>query len=369
MATDSILSSLELRESIEVELLAAVDKLRSVHRRGTADDWRGLTRDLNESKKRHVAAEVGLAAKDEAALQLRDRISALESANAAQLVDVLRLREERAKQVVAELNKDTDDADALREALRQREARVELLEVQVKVTEERCRESNVERDSFQDKWCFAKQDLELLRQKLEATESALEKRVRESESKERLLTAEVKEAVEYKSHLMGRLGTMEDEQAELNGQLLKVQGEFHRSQGNLSTAQESGKATSSETDRLLGCVQEKDQLLRLQEETLRGERAERERVERERERDSKKYLLENASFKDKVEQQTTALHSQQQLLDNMERERGELYNRLRDKAEAFETLRVQTREEQAEALVRERSLEDNIRVRRKNPPP
>ena len=242
--------------------------------------------------------------------------------------------------MVEELTRDTgDDVDHLKEQLRQKEGRLETAQAQARVLEERLREAGRDRDNFQDQNCFLKQDLELCRQKLDSVESRQGKKVQELEGRIEELDRDLKDALEYKRVTQERIVTTEDELAELGAKLFKANGAVARYETDLGLARGQRDTAGTEMEQLRRHLDEVTKGKRELEEELRSVRSERERLSRETGQASKKQQLERAGQTEQVIRLQTAVAAQQQQLEALERERAELYGRLREKSEAFEKQR------------------------------
>ena len=221
-STGSLLRSLELRFQMEGELLHVVDKLRSLHDKHTVDEFHRKIHELEKFKLTvHSMREKLDEYEAKNAGNLR-KIADLEQDKAAQLVEIMKLREKALNSSQAdqeertELLKEKDEEiQALNEHLRSLEVNLSQAKTHVKEYRERCEKAEVQMHRAIDG--------------MKTLEASVKLNQDKSAGHVQKIESQLADAEEYRSTVNFRLTEMEDEVSSLNSTILKLKGELNRS--------------------------------------------------------------------------------------------------------------------------------------------
>ena len=221
-STGSLLRSLELRFQMESELLHVVDKLRSLHDKHNVDEFHRKIHELEKYKLTvHSMREKLDEYEAKNAGNLR-KIADLEQDKAAQLVEIMKLREKALNSSQAdqeervELLKEKDEEiEGLNEHLRSLEVNLSQAKTHVKEYRERCEKAEVQMHRAIDGMKTLEASVKLNQDKNAGHIQKIESQLADAE--------------QYRSTVNSRLTEMEDEVSSLNSTILKLKGELNRS--------------------------------------------------------------------------------------------------------------------------------------------
>ena len=359
-STGPLLRSLELRFQLENELIHVVDKFRNMHSRHVAEDFSKKIHELETYKLTVDALKEKLSTSEARKAQALRKVADLERDKAAQLVEIMTLREKTVIQSsndnearVALLKEKDEEIQALNEHLGSIERQLAAAKTNAREYRERCEKAEVQMMN-------AVESLKALEASATGQQETHQRNVAELEGR-------VQDGEAYRNSVNDRLSQMEDEVSSLNSTILKLKGELGRANQSLeqqAKVAEERKVKLGEAEATLDAFYSSSR-----EEHKSGLKTKEAMDDMKREilklknRDKARYnegALEVAKLDN--DRLRASLAEGQKQIDELEKQNIMLMRKLADSTAAVEKAKAEAVTVQQDAEVRVQRLENNIRV-------
>eukprot|EP00949_MAST-11_sp_MAST-11-sp1_P003647 g3647.t1 len=257
-APGAMLRSLELRESIEAELIHAVEKLKKLRARASIDSFRGLATALEAERCANAKLKEALDAKDSELYAIKGQLADTEQAKAGQLVELMELK------TTKHANNVEQQTEYLQRA-RKKDSEIAALNEHNKELEADIARAKGERDAHAKRAAEMEAQMKQTLESLTTVEEKATKRELELTGRVSELTERVNRAEDFRTTMNRQLSRLEDENADLNHKILRHKAEV----ANRDLAIMEKEARITELERNLA---QTDNALATNDESMRRQR-------------------------------------------------------------------------------------------------